>query len=215
MNLEPYELIFTPVLDGDFFPRPLDELRRELSPRRVMVGTVDDEGLLFALVQLRRPTVKSIRAAIRFYIRKSEYDNYEVSTSIPLPSCEALWKHVEDVYIGHVDPRDKAAVTRQFLRLLGDIGLTNGTFEMADKMAAFGHSVFLYNFDYFNPNAFGLFKPVMPYKGPSPVLAAVHSRHSWHGTALCPRQRSHHQVRSQPERPSDAARHDFLLHKLR
>ena len=38
----------TPVFDGDFFPKPLSELRKELTPKKTMTGITAFEGLLFS-----------------------------------------------------------------------------------------------------------------------------------------------------------------------
>uniref|UniRef100_A0A8R1EK27 COesterase domain-containing protein n=1 Tax=Caenorhabditis japonica TaxID=281687 RepID=A0A8R1EK27_CAEJA len=37
-----------PNFDGDFFPKPLDELRKEASKKSVMTGISGNEGILFA-----------------------------------------------------------------------------------------------------------------------------------------------------------------------
>lgn len=40
------DLSFAPNLDGDFFPKPLEELRRETRKKPVIVGMMEDEGLI-------------------------------------------------------------------------------------------------------------------------------------------------------------------------
>jgi hypothetical protein len=36
-----------PVIDGDFFPRPLNELRKEAPKKNVLAGITAYEGLMF------------------------------------------------------------------------------------------------------------------------------------------------------------------------
>jgi hypothetical protein len=42
----------TPVFDGDFFPKPLAELRSEYVPIPTMTGITQTEGLLFSMLIL-------------------------------------------------------------------------------------------------------------------------------------------------------------------
>ncbi|KAH7660550.1 Protein F15A8.6, partial [Aphelenchoides avenae] len=51
-------LDLTPVVDGDFFPKPLEELRLETPPKIVMTGVTEHESLLFAAI---RPPSGSLR----------------------------------------------------------------------------------------------------------------------------------------------------------
>ena len=43
---------FGPNLDGDFFPKPLDELREEASKKSALIGMTEHEGLLFGKLLL-------------------------------------------------------------------------------------------------------------------------------------------------------------------
>lgn len=43
---------FCPNFDGEFFPKPLDELREEAPKKPVMIGVTEHEGLLFGSVVL-------------------------------------------------------------------------------------------------------------------------------------------------------------------
>jgi hypothetical protein len=38
-----------PRIDGDFFPKSLDELYKEAPNKRRLIGTAHDEGLIFSL----------------------------------------------------------------------------------------------------------------------------------------------------------------------
>ena len=43
----PYPMSFVPVVDGDFLPEPISELRKKAPKKLCMVGTTEFEGLLF------------------------------------------------------------------------------------------------------------------------------------------------------------------------
>lgn len=47
-------IVLTPIFDGDFFPRPHAELRRELKPKPTLTGVTEFEGLLFSTLILYR-----------------------------------------------------------------------------------------------------------------------------------------------------------------
>ncbi|GMS93574.1 hypothetical protein PENTCL1PPCAC_15749, partial [Pristionchus entomophagus] len=46
-KLTEYETV--PYIDGDFFPAPLDELRKRARPKPLMIGVTKEEGILFLL----------------------------------------------------------------------------------------------------------------------------------------------------------------------
>lgn len=46
-NKNPYGLFFVPVVDGDFFPASIPELRKQAPKKSFMIGTTEYEGLLF------------------------------------------------------------------------------------------------------------------------------------------------------------------------
>uniref|UniRef100_A0A0K0D6F3 COesterase domain-containing protein n=1 Tax=Angiostrongylus cantonensis TaxID=6313 RepID=A0A0K0D6F3_ANGCA len=78
-------LLFVPNFDGDFFPKPMDELRRE-SPRKQIM-------------------------------------------------------------------------------LLGDYAITVGVMRYVQKMTEYGNEVYFYCFEYYNPDGFGVFRFLLPFKG--------------------------------------------------
>jgi carboxylesterase 2 len=46
-NVDAIQMHVAPVFDGDFFSKPLDELRKEAPPRNVLTGITSFEGLMF------------------------------------------------------------------------------------------------------------------------------------------------------------------------
>ena len=63
-----------PVLDGDFFPKPFDQLRKEAPKKLVMVGMTENEGLIF--LGLLPPRANAFRKANEFI--EIQLANYKV-----------------------------------------------------------------------------------------------------------------------------------------
>lgn len=62
-------LISGPVIDNDFFPKPLDELRKKVSPKRFINGVTEFEGLLFSVGSLESNHHPLIQSAATFFMR--------------------------------------------------------------------------------------------------------------------------------------------------
>lgn len=52
-----------------------------------------------------------------------------------------------------------------FFKLYSDILMNNSTQKYCQEMVQAGHTVYLYNMNYFNPESFGLFTLRMPFLG--------------------------------------------------
>jgi hypothetical protein len=59
------EMPIGPRFDGDFFPKPIDQLRAEAPIKRRLVGTALDEGLLFG-----KCTTIRVVLFINFYLQQ-------------------------------------------------------------------------------------------------------------------------------------------------
>ena len=56
-----------PVFDGDFFPRPLDELRAEAPNKRFIAGVTQFEGLLFCM--LTAALIYTLKISCQFFFQ--------------------------------------------------------------------------------------------------------------------------------------------------
>lgn len=61
------QLDITPVIDGHFFPKPIDELRKEAPPKAVMTGVTEFESLLFGNVLCKIKFILSF-SCLLFYL---------------------------------------------------------------------------------------------------------------------------------------------------
>lgn len=79
------QLEIGPRFDGDFFPKPIDQLRNEAPIKRRLVGTALDEGLLFGLAYYHTLLSDRIRYCLQRYlpaIRLMSKQLHELSPNI-------------------------------------------------------------------------------------------------------------------------------------
>ncbi|VDM57599.1 unnamed protein product [Angiostrongylus costaricensis] len=137
-------LLFVPNFDGDFFPKPMDELRRESPRKQIMLGTTQHEGLFFGFKKFCRNIV-----------RECDYGS----------DTESVQREIYDFYLKDVNPKDKKKVSERFVQLLGDYAITAGVMRYVQKMTEYGNEVYFYCFEYYNPDGFGIFRFLLPFKG--------------------------------------------------
>ncbi|KAK6015330.1 Carboxylesterase [Ostertagia ostertagi] len=178
-------LLFVPNFDGDFFPKPMSELRRESPRKSIMTGTTQHEGLFFVALGGFSKTKEGFRRFCQSVIKECDYDN----------DVEDVRRDVFEFYMKDVVSKDKARITERLVQLMGDYAINVGVLQYARKMSEYGNDVYFYCFDYFNPDGFGflrnpsgdlsssekeplweLYDPKQPYRHlhiqlPTPVMA--------------------------------------------
>nr|CDJ88982.1 Carboxylesterase domain containing protein [Haemonchus contortus] len=148
-------LLFVPNFDGDFFPKPLEELRRESPRKSIMTGTTQHEGLFFVALGGFSKTKEGFRRFCRSVIKECDYAD----------GAEEVRQEVYEYYMKDVDSKDKARITERLVELMGDYAINVGVLQYARKMSEYGNNVYFYCFDYFNPDGFGFLRFILPYKG--------------------------------------------------
>ncbi|KAI6233818.1 Carboxylic ester hydrolase [Aphelenchoides fujianensis] len=144
----------TPVYDGDFFPKPFDQLRREAPPKPMMTGITEFEGLLFTAL---KPPRGSFREEVRRQIM-IEFGKRRVHE-------HTRELHALDLYLEGIKREDRKAYLAACLCLISEMCIANGVWECAVQHAQKGAPVYLYQFDYCNPCGFGLAGILFPFKG--------------------------------------------------
>lgn len=151
-------LHFTPNLDCDFLPKPLDELRREAPKKEMMLGIDEYEGVMFTMLNpAYRPAENGLKV-----IPKAVYGPDVVSNP------EEIQKSFYEEYMKGVDKSDEMAMKKRLSEAMGDIFFNIGVLSAAKSAAKHGNDVYLYTFAYTNPEGFGMWNDLMPLK------AAVH-----------------------------------------
>uniref|UniRef100_A0A1I7TFI3 Carboxylic ester hydrolase n=1 Tax=Caenorhabditis tropicalis TaxID=1561998 RepID=A0A1I7TFI3_9PELO len=150
-------LAYTPNLDGDFIPKPLDKLRKEASKKSIMLGFSEHEGLFFEfLTRDPTPPLKALRNYISVY--------YKEDTG---PDFENVREKIFRLYTRGIDTSDEKKVKERVIDFVGDALFTAGVFANAQSCLKHGNQVWLYIFDYCEPNGFGSQKEFMTFVAPT------------------------------------------------
>uniref|UniRef100_A0A8R1TMV0 Carboxylesterase type B domain-containing protein n=1 Tax=Onchocerca volvulus TaxID=6282 RepID=A0A8R1TMV0_ONCVO len=77
INESATSIILSPVIDGDFLPKSIEELRTEAPIKNCMVGTCKYESLLFAAISSTPLTLPGFDKILNAYISPKKYVKYE------------------------------------------------------------------------------------------------------------------------------------------
>ncbi|PIC25871.1 hypothetical protein B9Z55_018633 [Caenorhabditis nigoni] len=142
---------FVPNLDGDFFPKPLDELRKE-APKLDVIFTVGEyEGLL----------------SMMNWSKEEPFNKTVASFFGPdlVDSVEETEKKIVEFYMKDVYATDKDAVIKRTVEFVGDISFNIGVLDAAKSCAKYGNNVYLASFDYYCKDGIeGHMAEMMPFK---------------------------------------------------
>ncbi|CAO4377514.1 unnamed protein product [Caenorhabditis nigoni] len=148
--------LYQPIIDGEFLPKPLDELRKEAPKKSVMVGVAEQEGLFFLFPGDSRPADQILKEMIWASYKEDTGEKYE-----------EIRKKVYDFYTKDIDPNDEKRLNERLVDFLGDTVNSGGAIATAQASAKYGNDVWFYVFDYVNQRGFGELEQVLPFVGPT------------------------------------------------
>ncbi|EFP10946.1 hypothetical protein CRE_30907 [Caenorhabditis remanei] len=143
-----------PNYDGDFFPKPLDELRKDASKRIMMTGIAGNEGILFAF---NHSTYSNYTELLQQKIAEDYKEDV-------VDDVEGVRKEIFDYYTKDI-PNDDDTMMRRAAEFVGDSVFHTGQLATAESAARHGDEVWFYKFDYCNPDGFGPVRDALPYVG--------------------------------------------------
>ncbi|CAL2045483.1 unnamed protein product [Caenorhabditis brenneri] len=144
---------FGPNVDGDYFPKPLDELRKEAPKKPVLIGMTEHEGLLFAFTD---PYFTSADDVLKKKI-SMEYKEDVVENP------EKYQKEVFDYYMNYNQDSNE----KKLVAYTGDSIFNAGVLLAAESLKNHGNTVFFYVFNYCNTDGFGPIGNILPFKVPT------------------------------------------------
>ncbi|EGT46979.1 hypothetical protein CAEBREN_01853 [Caenorhabditis brenneri] len=111
---------FGPNVDGDFFPKPLDELRKEASKKPVLIGMTEHEGLLFAFSDPYFTTADDV-------LKKKIPMEYKEDV---VENPEEYQKEVFDYYMNYIQDSNE----KKLVAYTGDSIFNAGVLLAAEKL---------------------------------------------------------------------------------
>jgi len=146
-------LPYGPCYDGDFFPKSLEELRKEAPKKSVINGITEFEGLLFV-------TRKAMQPELSF----KQVTTQALRSIRPDLSPEFLHK-VCTHEIGEKDDDECHEHVKKCVHTLGDFMFNDGALEMAEIRAKKGDNVYNFIFSYYRKNTLGPLGYILPFEG--------------------------------------------------
>ncbi|KAI6174879.1 Carboxylic ester hydrolase [Aphelenchoides bicaudatus] len=189
-----------PVIDGDFFPKPLEELRKEAPNKPFLNGTTQFEGLLFSVGSLEsnhHPIVQSMAA---FFMRtlltpssfigrhlfkkilqkKSRKNNTKPAHETYKPLVTKLFHQTRpdlsedkagEIIDQFLDPKlPDDEYVKKAIHIISDIMFCHGAYRFSKERTEQGSTVYHYSFHYYKPGSIGLMALLLPFEGPTHCL---------------------------------------------
>lgn len=156
-------IYFGPNLDGDFFPKPMEELRKEAPTLDAMITIGEYEGLGMVMMNPTCPdphdSLKNLKTAIADAYSPEVTRNHEV-----------VQKKLYEAYTKDIDVADRKDVVKKLVEFLGDYMFNAPSLETAQSCTSNGNNVYLASFDYLMKTD----RPEDPTFGVLPFKAATH-----------------------------------------
>ncbi|GMT03200.1 hypothetical protein PENTCL1PPCAC_25374, partial [Pristionchus entomophagus] len=137
-----------PLIDGDFFPESLEELRKRAKPKPMIFGVTKEEGIL--MIQGKNATEKDLEEVITVATHDAR-------------NKQKLADELKSAYFEDGIPENRDVFLRKMANIASDYWFNGTVEEMCRKTVALqDESVYLYIFDHFNPATMGFVLKNMP-----------------------------------------------------
>ncbi|GMT19759.1 hypothetical protein PFISCL1PPCAC_11056 [Pristionchus fissidentatus] len=141
------DLETTPVIDGDFFPESLEELRKKATPKPLMTGVTKEEGIFFML--WKKNTAEGLSEIIRHALRDAE-------------NKERLQDQLHKKYANNRDLKDNQNLLRVSAEVHSDYFMNCPTLRWCERNTDNDQPVYLYIFDHFCVKSIGYGRFLLP-----------------------------------------------------
>uniref|UniRef100_A0A7E4V3J6 Carboxylic ester hydrolase n=1 Tax=Panagrellus redivivus TaxID=6233 RepID=A0A7E4V3J6_PANRE len=147
-------LDIVPVMDGDFLPKSIAQLRVEMPKKTVMCGTTKYEGLFLSFRPHKNATLGEALQLLETDLRRRGYK-----------VCPELMTKIEEMYFEGKNREDKRDMTKAVINLISDFTINWPETEYAHAMVELGHTVYQYCFYYCNKRNMGALGHAMAFRG--------------------------------------------------
>uniref|UniRef100_A0A914Z6Y5 Carboxylesterase type B domain-containing protein n=1 Tax=Panagrolaimus superbus TaxID=310955 RepID=A0A914Z6Y5_9BILA len=157
---ESIQLPLTPVIDGDFLPKCLVELRKESPKKLIIAGNCEFEGLLFLALGLRSidpNLIEGVKHRSNMFIlegNKLIEENLQISIET---FKNSYWLNSEKM--------TKIELEKAVVNIIGDTVSGIPLRNYIGQEICQGSTVYSYNFQHFNRQAFHAISYYLPFSG--------------------------------------------------
>ncbi|KAI6204234.1 hypothetical protein M3Y94_00649200 [Aphelenchoides besseyi] len=145
-------LPLVPQIDGDFFPKSLDKLRKEAPPKRIINGVTEHEGLLFCVAKALKPELSYKDHTLEL-----------LSSTRPHFTRQFAEKCVHEAAEGHVtDDHEHSA---KCIQLVSDFMFNESARRFGIERTKLGDRVYNFVFSHYKPGTLGELGKMLPFEG--------------------------------------------------
>ncbi|PIC25854.1 hypothetical protein B9Z55_018625 [Caenorhabditis nigoni] len=145
---------FVPNFDGDFFPKPLDILRKEAPKKEAMITVAEMESVgMIVFNKLFAEPYSNFGQFVDETYGLDVTDYYE-----------DVKKNLTNFYLGNVSPLDRNATNKQVCDYVSDSVFNSGALDSVRSYAKYGNKAYFGSFNYFNKASTDVADVLQPFK---------------------------------------------------
>ncbi|KAE9548030.1 hypothetical protein FO519_008759 [Halicephalobus sp. NKZ332] len=158
---ESMQLPVTPVIDGDFLPKSLDELRKEAPKKIVIAGNCQYEGLSFLALGMKHVNKKLVK-----FVKIRGLSLILEGNALVERNQQVSFKTWENLY-GFEDPwtLDKKTLKKTIVNMISDSASGIPHYILCNKLLKTGSTIYSFNFHHFNVQSLRTLSFYLPFYG--------------------------------------------------